>query len=194
MGEIKSALEIALEKTKDVAANKESLEASKYATEGKKAVSKFLSEEIEDLAVSLGSFDKQHLKHVKQGALEALLANLKLPVDELALLKIKRAGKGFFALVSDSRRLDKLLNQMYQFLEGFLEERRRVVEAVDQRFAPVLKQKEEAMSQQLGTRVKIDPAMDPDYQKLLRENLTILEDRYNQALGQAKRELRRMSE
>ena len=49
------------------------------------------------------------------------------------------------------------------------------------------------MSQQLGTKVKIDPAMDPDYQKLLRNNLTILEDRYTQVLGQVKQELRRMS-
>ena len=79
-------------------------------------------------------------------------------------------------------------------LEDFLQERRRVVEAVDKRFAPILKQKEQAMSQQLGASVKIDPAMDPEYQKLLRDNLTILEDRYNQVLGQVKQELRRMSE
>jgi hypothetical protein len=82
---------------------------------------------------------------------------------------------------------------MEQFLADFLQERTRVVEAVDQRFEPILRQKEQAMSQQLGAKVKVDPAMDPDYQKLLRDNLTILEDRYTQVLGQVKQELRRMS-
>jgi hypothetical protein len=194
MSEIKSALEIALEKTKDVEANKESLEASRYITEGKKTVSRFLSEDDVDLKKLLGEFAGKQTKHVREGALQALLANVKLPSDEMSLLQSKKAGKGFYALVNDAKRLAKLLSQMEQFLEDFLQERRRVVEAVDKRFAPILKQKEQAMSQQLGASVKIDPAMDPEYQKLLRDNLTILEDRYNQVLGQVKQELRRMSE
>jgi len=41
MSVIKSALEIALERTQNVEANKEALEANTYATEGKKAVSHF---------------------------------------------------------------------------------------------------------------------------------------------------------
>ena len=194
MSEIKSALEIALEKTKDVEANKESLEASRYITEGKKTVSRFLSEDDVDLKKLLGEFAGKQTKHVREGALQALLANVKLPSDEMSLLQSKKAGKGFYALVNDAKRLAKLLSQMEQFLEDFLQERRRVVEAVDKRFAPILKQKEQAMSQQLGASVKIDPAMDPEYQKLLRDNLTILEDRYSQVLGQVKQELRRMSE
>jgi hypothetical protein len=194
MSEIKSALEIALEKTKDVEANKESLEASRYITEGKKTVSRFLSEDDVDLKKLLGEFAGKQTKHVREGALQALLANVKLPSDQMSLLQSKKAGKGFYALVNDAKRLAKLLSQMEQFLEDFLQERRRVVEAVDKRFAPILKQKEQAMSQQLGASVKIDPAMDPEYQKLLRDNLTILEDRYNQVLGQVKQELRRMSE
>jgi len=192
MSVIKSALEIALERTQNVEANKEALEANTYITEGKKAVSKFLSEEDLDLKKLLDGFDKKHFAHVKEGAVQALLANLKLPADEMSLLQSKKAGKGFHALVSDSKRLGKLLNQMEQFLADFLQERKRVVEAVDQRFEPILQQKEQAMSQQLGSKVKIDPAMDPEYQKLLRNNLTILEDRYTQVLGQVKQELRRM--
>jgi len=194
MSEIKSALEIALERTQDVQANKEALEANTFATEGKKAVSKFLSEEDVDLKKLLEGFDKKYLHHVKEGALQALLANLKLPADEMSLLQSKKTGQGFYALVSDSKHLGKLLNQMEQFLGDFLQERKRVVEAVEQRFQPILAQKEQAMSQQVGARVKIDPAMDPDFQKMLRENMTILEDRYKQVLARVKEELRRLSE
>ncbi len=194
MSEIKSALEIAMERTQDVEANKEALEANTFQTEGKKAVSRFLSEENVDLKKLLDGLDKKHLRHIKEGALQALLANLKLPADEMSLLQSKKAGQGFYALSSDSKHLGKLLNQMEQFLGDFLQERKRVVEAVEQRFQPILQQKEQAMSQQVGARVKIDPAMDPDFQKMLRENMTILEDRYNQVLARVKQELRRLSE
>jgi len=194
MSEIKSALEIALERTQDVEANKEALEANTFITEGKKAVSRFLSDEDVDLKKMLEGFDKKHLRHIKDGALQALLANLKLPADEMSLLQSKKAGQGFYALTADSKHLSKLLNQMEQFLGDFLQERKRVVEAVEQRFQPILQQKEQAMSQQVGARVKIDPAMDPDFQKMLRENMTILEDRYNQVLARVKQELRRLSD
>jgi hypothetical protein len=194
MAEIKSALEIALEKTREVEANRESLEANRFGTEGKRAVSKFFSDDEVDLKALLSAYEGKQRKWVREGALQALLANLKLPVDELSLLQAKRTGQGFHALVDDTKRLGKLLSQMEQFLQDFLQERKRVVEAVDQRFAPVLRQKEEQLSRQMGARVRIDPAMDPDYQKLLRENLAILEDRYNQVLEQVRQELRRMSE
>lgn len=194
MAEIKSALEIALEKTREVEANRESLEANRFGTEGKRAVSKFFSDEEVDLKALLSAYQGKQRKWVREGALQALLANLKLPVDELSLLQAKRTGQGFYALVDDAKRLGKLLAQMEQFLEDFLHERKRVLDAVDQRFAPVLRQKEEQMSRQMGARVRIDPAMDPDYQKLLRDNLAILEDRYSQVLEQVRQELRRMSE
>lgn len=194
MAEIKSALEIALEKTREVEANRESLEANRFGTEGKRAVSKFFSDEAVDLKALLSAYQGKQRKWVREGALQALLANLKLPVDELSLLQAKRTGQGFYALVDDAKRLGKLLAQMEQFLEDFLHERKRVLDAVDQRFAPVLRQKEEQMSRQMGARVRIDPAMDPDYQKLLRDNLAILEDRYSQVLEQVRQELRRMSE
>jgi hypothetical protein len=186
-------LELALEKTRGVEANRESLEANRYGTEGKRAVSRFFSDEAVDLKALLSAYDGKQRKWVREGALQALLANLKLPIDELSLLQTKRTGQGFYALVEDTKRLGKLLSQMEQFLQEFLQERKRVVEAVEQRFAPVLRQKEEQMSRQMGARVRIDPAMDPDYQKLLRENMAILEDRYNQVLEQVRQELRRMS-
>jgi len=194
MAVIKSAVEIALEKTQEVEANRESLEANRYGTEGKKAVSRFFSDEQQDLKALLSAYQGKQRKWVREGALQALLANLKLPVDELSLLQAKRTGQGLHALADDTKRQRKLLSQMAQFLQDFLQERKRVVEAVDQRFAPVLRQKEEQLSRQMGARVRIDPAMDPDYQKLLRENLAILEDRYNQVLEQVRQELRRMCE
>jgi hypothetical protein len=196
MAIIKSALEIALERSKDVEADREALEASRFLTEGKKLASKFLAEaEIQEevnIRAEIEKFEPKQRKSVKEGVLQALLANLTLPADEMALVQGKRAAKGFSGLTTDTRQLTRLLNQIEQFLGDYLEERKRLVTAVEQRYAPILRQKEQEMSRQVGAPVKIDPMMDPGFQKMLRENLAVLEDRYAEVLGQARQELRRL--
>jgi hypothetical protein len=194
MAEIKSALEIALERTKGVEADKEALAANQFITEGKKAVSRYLSEDNLDLKQALAGYGGKEAAWVKEGIFQALSANLKLPYDELALMATKKAGKGFTALVNDPKKLGRLLVQMEQFLADYLQERHRLVEAVEKKYAPMLRQKEEEMSRQMGARVKIDPAMDPQFQKLLRDNLALLEERYGEVLEQVRQELRKMCE
>ena len=196
MAIIKSALEIAMERSKDVEADREALEANRFVTEGKKLASKFLAEaeaqEEVDIKREIEKFDPKQRKWIKEGVLQALLANLTLPADEMSLLQGKRAAKGFAALSSDPKQVSRLLNQIDQFLGEYLEERKRLISAVEQRYAPTLRQKEQEMSRQVGAPVKIDPMMDPGFQKMLRENLAILEDRYGEAMGQAKQQLRRL--
>jgi hypothetical protein len=193
MTEIRSAWEIALERTKDVAPDKQALQANTYKTEGKKAASKFFADEETDLKELLKGYDNTQLVHVREGLLDALLANLKLPADELALTQSRRAGRGLYAVIKDQKRLEKLLNQMQQFLEEYLEERKRLIQAVEQQYEPILRRKEEELAKQMGARVKLDPAMDPEYNKLLRQNLAHLEERYNEVLEQVKEEITRMA-
>jgi hypothetical protein len=194
MGIIKSALEIALERTQGVEADKEALEANRFITEGKKAVSRFLSEEAVELKALLGGYKGKEAGWVREGMFQALSANVRLPFDEMALLGAKKAAKGFQALASDPKKLARLSGQMEQFLEDYLVERRRLVEAVEKKYAPTLRQKEEEMSRQMGQRVRIDPAMDPQFQKLLRDNLAVLEERYSEVLEQVRQELRKLCE
>ncbi|MBA7575356.1 hypothetical protein ES708_17180 [subsurface metagenome] len=193
MTEIKSALEIALERTKNVEASKESLEASKYNTEGKKLVSRFLNDEGVDLTEELKSFDSSKVKWVRAGIYEALSTNLILPIDEVALKKSKRVRKGFFCVIKDVKKLNRLMNQLENFLGEYLEERKRLQVAVEEQYAPRLRQKEEEMSKQLGSPVKIDPMQDPEFGQLLRKNLVMLEDRYSSVLKEVKQELDNMS-
>jgi hypothetical protein len=194
MGIIKSALEIALERTQGVEADKEALEASRFVIEGKKAVSRFLAEDGVDLKALLAGYQGKEAGWVREGVFQALSANVRLPFDEMALLGAKKAGKGFAALASDPKKLARLSTQMEQFLEDYLAERRRLVEAVEKKYAPVLRQKEEEMSRQMGQRVRIDPAMDPQFQKLLRDNMALLEERYTEVLEQVRQELRKLCE
>jgi len=189
MSEIKSALEIALERTKSVEADPKVMEESKYKTQGKQLVSKFLEDNEFDLAGNLKSYDKKHLAWVKKGMLEVLNANLVLPHDQVGLTKVKNLGKAFSVLIRNRRLVDNMFNQLTGFFEEYLSERDRIEEGLRQQYMPRLRQKEEELSKKLGQPVHVDINADPEYAELLRRNLAQLQEKYGSALTQAKQQL-----
>jgi len=190
MSIIKSAYEIAMENTKNVSGDKESLQASKFKTEGKKIVSQYLDDSVENIKDELKKYKDKELKWVKEGVLEALLSNMVLPANDFSLEKTKKVGEGFFSILKDAKKLGMMLNELEHFFKEYLEERERLTEAVKQQFMPKLRQKEEELSKQLGAPIKIDPASDPEYTAFLRQNLSKLEGKYSEVLKRVKDEIR----
>ncbi len=194
MDEIKSAWEIAQEKIKDIAVDKASLEDQENLVSGKKIVSRFLDNpESVSPADELKDLSGKKRSQVRKGMLETLLANLALPLSESVKTRNDRAIKGLLALVPGVKPLQQLLNQIGQFFKDFEGERDRVEEALAAQYAPRLKQKAEALAKQYGTRVELHAMQDPEFVALLRKNLAAFDDRYNQALQEAKREIERLA-
>ena len=189
MGEIKSALEIALERTKSVEVNKESVEANKFQKEGKSLVSKFLDDTTVNLGESLKKYDKKQVQWIKKGMFQVLLANLMLPQDQLVLTKVRRVGEAFSLVVPDKRLLKSIFTQLESFFEEYIGEKDRLREALVQQYAPRLKQKEEELSKKMGGPVNIDVNSDPEFVSLLRKALSQLDDRYQGVLNQVKDQL-----
>lgn len=190
MSIIKSAYEIAMENTKNVSGDKESLQANKFKTEGKKIVSQYLDDSIESIKDGIKKYKDKELKWVKDGILEALLSNMVLPSNDFSLENKRKVGEGFFSILKDAKKLGTMLNELEHFFKEYLEEKERLTEAVKQQFMPKLKQKEAELAKQLGAPIKIDPASDPEYTAFLRQNLSRLESKYNEVLKRVKDEIR----
>ena len=189
MGEIKSALEIALERTKSVEVNRETIEANKFQKEGKSLISKLLDDPSVNLEASLEKFDGKQAQWVKEGMFQVLLANLVLPQDQIALKKARRIGEAFFQVMGNKRNLKNIFAQLDSFFEEYIGEKERLREALAQQYAPRLKQKEEELSKKMGGPVNIDVNSDPEFVSLLRKTLNQLDDRYQAVLNQAKEQL-----
>jgi hypothetical protein len=190
MSRIKSALEIALEKTESVEADPEVLEVNRYRKEGKVLVSKFLEDTSFNFKESLKGYDKKTLTWVKGGMLEVLNANLVLPQDQLGLTKVKRLGEAFSALIRNRKLLDNMFSQLTGFFEEYLSEKDRVREGLEKQYEPRRRQKEEELSKKMGQPIHIDINSDPEYAEILRKSLAQLEMRYGDALTQAKDQLK----
>ena len=189
MGVIKSALEIALENSKGIEANKELVETNRLRDEGKKLVSKLLDDPAFDLKAALKAYDAGQLKVVREGLIQSLLANLVLPVDELSMKDSKRIGDAVSATVTDTRKVAMIFTQLEGFFKEYLGERKRLAEAVERQYAPKLKKKEEDLSRQMGRPVKVNPAADPEFQSMVRQYLSQLDAKYGEVLDGAKKEI-----
>lgn len=189
---IKSSLEIALERTKDVQADPEHLQASGFVTAGKKLVSQYLNDPEFSLARSIRKHDGKERRWLSQGVFDALSSNLALPSDEYGIKRNRRAMEGFSAILRDQRRLRIMGQQIEQFFAEYFQERQQLKQHVDRQYAPRLQQKEEELARRTGTRVRLDPATDPEYVQLLRQQMALLEDRYGNVLQQVKQELSSM--
>ncbi len=189
---IKSSLEIALERTKDVQADPENLLASGFITAGKKLVPQFLNDPEFSLARKVREHSGKERNWVSEGVFEALSSNLALPSDEYGLKRNRRAMEGFSAILRDQRRLRIMSQQLEQFFTEYFQERQQLKQNVDRQYGPRLQQKEEELARRTGSRVRIDPATDPEYVQLLRQQMALLEDRYGNVLQQVKQELSSM--
>jgi hypothetical protein len=190
MGVIKSALEIAMENSKGIEANKELVEQNRLRDEGKRLASKVLEDPAFDLKGALKGYEAGQSKSVKDGLMQSLLANLVLPLDEFATKDTKRLGEAVAAVVSDTKKIGMIFTQLDGFFKEYVAERKRLVEAVEKQYAPKLKKKEEDLSRQMGRPVRINPAADPEFQAIVRQYLSQLDAKYGDALDGAKAEIK----
>ncbi|TFG59483.1 MAG: hypothetical protein E4H36_13750 [Spirochaetales bacterium] len=198
MGEIKSALELALEKTQDIKSNKAHLEAQDINKEGRRMATRYLSNpdnEENDIRKQLDAQkDEAKMKMLKQGVLDALMANLVLPQNREFADWMGVLTKAFGLAVKDRKKVDSLFKQLEGFFIQYLDNREKIQKSLEAQFAPRLKQKEEQLSKQMGSKVKINPSQDPEFINFLKGNLGQLEEQYRKALDEAKLELKKLAE
>jgi hypothetical protein len=190
MGEIKSAFEIAMENTKDIEGNREIMEINALRDEGRRLVSKVFDDTDFSLKDALKGREKEKLAHVREGLLLSLLANLVLPMDEFSLERNRKIGEALISVVAESRRLSAVFGQLEHFFKEYMEERQRLLDAVERQYAPKLRKKEDELSRQLGRPVKINPASDPEFQGLIRQYFSQLDAKYEEVLAGTKEEIK----
>jgi 3-methyladenine DNA glycosylase Tag len=193
MATIKSAYEIAMENTKSIEGDKELVELGRLKDEGKKLVSKLFDDPAFNIKEALKAFDKKQLESVRDGLVQSLLANLVLPMDDVAQMRNRRIGEAFASVAADTKKLTMMFNQLENFFKEYMDERKRLIEAIERQYAPKLQKKEEEVSKQLGRPVRINPASDPEFQGLVRQYLGQLDAKYDEVLSNAKEEIKSLT-
>jgi len=193
MGEIKSAWELALERTADIKGDKSSIRLNELKKSGQKIASDFLeseSPEQETLKKTFKAFSKEERPTVEKAALEIFLSHITLPREDTYREKIELVMQGLQSIINEKRVIQELGTQIVQFFGQYLEHREQLSEQLKQHYMPQLRQKQEALKKQYGYEVELKPEQDPEFSNLLRKNFQKLEAQYQDALNQMKDQIR----
>lgn len=203
MALIKSALELALEKTKDMKVDPAAIEAADLKADGKRAAGHFLDDPSSvDLQKELAKLPKDKRAHMKEGIAEVLSAQLQLPNGAGFEKKLEAIGRGYAALAADAgilggplggamaeKKIQALFQQLEAFFKQYLSDMERAEQMVKKQLEPKIRQKEKEMSERLGQDVRIDPLMDPECASLYNQSLGVLRKQYDAQLTGAKAQL-----
>lgn len=189
MAEIKSALELALERTADVEGDRSKLEAHDAKQRGMRIAGRFLDDPSIDIKAELKKENKPARPAVRDGIFQVLLSQLALPSQASDLDRLQPVQKGLSSVIRESHVVEDLMSQVTQLLQQYLDNKNQLTEALRQQFEPRMRQKEEQLAQQTGRRMKLDPSADPEFAKALSQNMHRLQSQYGAVVEQAKEQL-----
>jgi hypothetical protein len=187
MGRIKSALEIALERTEAVKTDKASIGLYEAKQQGKRLANAFLADPSKGLEDELKKYPKEQQESLKQGIFDVLLPQIALPAVAEDLPRIETVGKGLRVLISDGR-FAAMFKEFLQVLNHYFGEATHYEQAIRQQYAPKLRQKEEELSRRMGREVRLDPFQDPEFVAFYNQNLNALKANYQVAVDQMRNE------
>jgi hypothetical protein len=190
MGVIKTALEIALERTENVKSDKSSIDQFEAKQRGKKLANAFLAGEA-DLADEIKKTKDAQRENLKQGIFDVLISQIVLPSGKEDEKRIELVGKGLQTVIK-SNNFSVMFKQLIQVFSQYLQEVSHYEQAIRQQHAPKLLQKEEEIARRLGREVRIDPYQDPEFAALYNQHMNALKGNYEAFIEQAKEEARRL--
>ena len=193
MGEIKSALEIAMEKAEKLGrATDEERLRWKYVPEGEKLAAMYLNQDS-NLVVELNRYQENARKYVIEGAQDILIRNINLPRDDRDKKKNKQAMDGLKNLKSDKVSVENVYSKVRRIFEHYKEQgelqKKQAYESLKAEFEARI---QEAAQQQLGSLAgfKVDVERQPQFQEQWRNVQAQLDSQYVMLLDEYKRELR----
>ena len=192
MGEIKSALEIAMEKIEKLGEPTEEERLKwKYVPQGKELAARYLKKGG-NLVAELGQYQENVKKYIIEGASEILIRNISLPNNDAAKRNNKRMMDGLKTLKSDKVGVENVYSQIRNIFNHYAEQgeqqRQQAYQSLKAEFESRVQQ---AMQQQLGSfsGTKIDVEKQPQFHQEWQRLLNQLDTQYLTLLKEYKREL-----
>lgn len=196
MGDIKSALEIAMEKAEKIgkATDEERLKW-KYVPEGERLAARYIRQDC-NLVAELSQYEDNIKQYVIEGVTDVLIRNINLPNSNLAKRNNRRAMDGLKTVKSDKASVENVYTKMRRIFDHYVgegeQQRKQAYGSLKAEFEAKIKQ---ALLQQLGSLVgiKIDVERQPQFQEEWRKVKTQLDSQYIKLLNEYKQELSAIS-
>ena len=193
MGKIKSAWEIALEKTEGITIDKEKMKYQSDVEKARKAAGSYMLADKADDEAFINNLKDIDPKAMKEGLLMTADANISLPESEEGNEERFRRIKTIIAIASDNNsNALALTDELIGFLNQYPLHRKDLVEKMKAQYKPILDEKSEKLSKQYGQEIHLTYENDKEFMEAASKNLERLENQYQQTVRNAKAQLKQM--
>jgi hypothetical protein len=165
LAEIKSALELALEKAEKYGrASQEEMNLAQYRDQASRLAVQYLKGEG-DLKADLKSLPPPAQAAARQAVKEVLLRNLGLPRGNTVDPRQDRALEGLLLVADQPKAMAQLQTEMEQILQTFLQVRNNALQQLKSRFAAGVGQVQKALEAQFRQKVNLEVENLPQFQE-----------------------------
>jgi hypothetical protein len=192
MDDIKSALEIAMEKVEKLeGATEEERLKWKYVPQGEGLANRYIKGRV-NLVAELSQYEEKVKKYIIEGASEILIRNISLPKNDTVKKNNKKTMDGLKLLKNDKVSVENVYSKIRYLFNHYAEQGEQQRQQAYQSLKTDLEDKvQQAMQQQLGPLMgmKIDVEKQPQFQQEWRKIQIQLDSQYLTHLNEYKREL-----
>lgn len=186
MAEIKSAMEMALERAERFGrATKEEMAEARYREQGQHLAVNFLKDEG-DLGAELNAVPPEVLPAVKAAVREVLLRNVVLPRNGELDPRLSRALEGLLLAAEQKKAMARFKSEVEQLLNNFLQVRNNAYQQLRSRFAASLGDYTRALEMQLRQKVRLEVEQLPQFQEEWRRFMGQLQEQFEPLLEELK--------
>lgn len=191
MARIKSAWEIALEKTADLKVDTKKIQHDKFVKQGSQITGSY----INNIDFTLEDFTKIYENHeqkssLNEGVINIVLLNITLPIDDSYSNKILKLKNLCTYIQPKSENLPMIFEQMEEYFKQYLIHQDDLIKQMKEQYAPALAQKQAQMQQKYGPDFVLQPEQDQEFMKLAQDNLKKLEQQYMGVLTDVKAKIK----
>jgi hypothetical protein len=190
VAEIKSALELALEKAEQYGrASKEDLLQDKFKEQARLWAVKYLKEEDVDLAKELAALPPEAQAGARLAMKEVFLRNVTLPKEEALDSRLDLALQGIMTVAADKKAMGRLKQEVDQLLQQFLMARNSAFQQLKNSFMQTLGNYTRALEAQLKSKIKLEVEHLPEFQQEWRKFEANLLTQFEPVLEERKRRM-----
>jgi hypothetical protein len=192
MGEMKNALEIAMEKIEklDKATDEERLKW-KYVPEGEKLAVRYFKQNC-NLVIEMSRYEENVKRYIIEGAADILARNINLPKDDSVRKNNRKAMDGLKNLKTDKVSVENVFSKIRYIFNHYIEQgEQQRKQAYERLKTEVEAGVQEKLQQQLVSFVanSIDVERQPQFQEEWRKIQAQLDSQYQKHLDEYKQEL-----
>ena len=192
MGKIKSAWEIALEKTEGITIDKDKLRHGEEVSRARRIAGSYLTGDETNEEKLKKKLEAIEPAARKEALAASILSSLSLPQEEVVDGRFEKT-KVLAAIASDDDpNVMGLIGELADFLMQYPKHRKDLIEKMKEQFRPVLEEKEAKLRAQYGQDVHIAPETDKEFIEVATKNLERLQAQYDATLQNAKKQLQAM--